>query len=159
MMEGIGIARGATTARAASSPLAGTSGRDARVCLTRPAGGGSRRERGGVAVVLPSWLNARVSDLGRGHRRERAVTWAAFGTRGGGLGASRRAGRGDAGAGSSHLVHRPRPGGVVVVAAARGAAGEGRNDYWRGNKGGGGGGRGGGGRGGRGGRGTPGRRY
>ena len=80
------------------------------------------------------------------------VTWAAFGTRGGGLGASRRAGRGDAGAGSSHLVHRPRPGGVVVVAAARGAAGEGRSYYWRGNKGGGGG-RGGGGRGGRGGRG------
>ena len=149
MMEGIGIARGATTARAASPPVAGTSGRDACVRSTRPAGGGSRRDPGNVAVVLPSWLNARVSDLGRRHRRERVVTWAAFGTRGGGLGASQRAGRGDAGAGSSHLVHRPRPGGAVVVAAARGAAGEGRNDYWRGNKGG----RGGGGRGGRGGRG------
>jgi hypothetical protein len=74
-MEGTGIARGVITARtAASAPVAGPSGRDARGSAS------SQRIRSRARVALPSWLNARISDLSRGHRRAERVVALGHGT-------------------------------------------------------------------------------
>ena len=111
-MEGAGIARGVITARtAASAPVAGPSGRDAHVVAS------GQRIRSRARVALPSWLNARISDLSRGHRRAERVV--AFGHGSGvGTGASPRVGR-VAEASSPSLMNRGGASFVVVAAAGK----------------------------------------